>query len=713
MKKVLALLMACTIIFTVLPLSVFAEEYSSVYEEMPVRPAGENDNLKWSVADDILKIETKNGMKEAMNEFYIYGGSNFPEYQNRLTDAPWRDYSETVKKIVIGEGVTLIGWFAFHNFDLLEEVYIPSTVREVQPGAFGDCPKLKTVYFAGSKDSTDGFYVQDNDGNKTFIDADWVFNSPYIDGYAINYVLNGGKNNTKNPVSRKPGESVTLLAPSKTGYTFGGWYTDSTFKTKVTTLSANKNYTVYAKWTANKYKIVFNKNGATSGTMSSVTYTYGKSYTLSENGFVKTNYTFTGWNTKADGSGKTYTNKATVKNLSSKSGASITLYAQWKRTTYTIAFDGNKATSGTMEPMKAKTALTYTLTSNAFKRSCYTFTGWNTKADGSGTTYANNAKVKDLKKTNGAKITLYAQWKLNKNCYVITYKLNGGTNNSKNPKAYSKSGSTITLAAPTKKGYTFEGWYSDSALTKKVTTIRSGSTGSKTFYAKWTANKYTVVFNKNGATSGTMASKSCTYGKTYTLTANTYKKSGYTFEGWNTKADGSGTAYKNKAEIKNLKYTDGAKLTLYAQWSKPVASGESGELKWMLSESGMLNISKGSGYTMGNYIVITTTTAFGSFSQSTAPWASRGTGTRELVKKAEIANGITNIGKFAFYYCQNMTQITIPATVTSIELGAFYRCTSLKDVYFGGTKEQWEKIYINTANDGNLPLTDAEIHFAK
>ena len=133
----------------------------------------------------------------------------------------------------------------------------------------------------------------------------------------------------------------------------------------------------------------------------------------------------------------------------------------------------------------------------------------------------------------------------------------------------------------------------------------------------------------------------------------------------------------------------------------------------MLSESGMLNISKGSGYTMGNYIVITTTTAFGSFSQSTAPWASRGTGTRELVKKAEIANGITNIGKFAFYYCQNMTQITIPATVTSIELGAFYRCTSLKDVYFGGTKKQWENIYINTANDGNLPLTDAEIHFAK
>ena len=393
-----------------------------------------------------------------MNEFCIYGDSDFPEYQNKLTDAPWRDYKKTVKKIVIGGGVTLIGCFAFHGFENLEEVYIPKTVMHVQPGAFGECAKLKKVHFAASKSEIDGFRVEDNDGNKYFNDAEWVFSSPYIDGYSITYVLGGGKNNTKNPASRKAGTTVTLQNPTRTGFTFAGWYTDSTYKTKITKISANKNYTVYAKWTAHKYKIVYNKNGASSGSMASMSCTYGKSYTLTANAFKKTGYTFEGWNTKADGSGTSYKNKATVKNLSSKDGATVTLYAQWKRTTYTIKFNGNGATSGKTASIEAKVGASYTLTSNGFSRSCYTFTGWNTKKDGSGTAYTNKATVKNLKITDGATITLYAQWKLNKNCYTVTYKLGGGSNSTVNPLAYSKNGSTKTLASPTRKGYTFVGW---------------------------------------------------------------------------------------------------------------------------------------------------------------------------------------------------------------------------------------------------------------
>ena len=63
-------------------------------------------------------------------------------------------------------------------------------------------------------------------------------------------------------------------------------------------------------------------------------------------------------------------------------------------------------------------------------------------------------------------------------------KLNGGKNNSANPSNYKIDTPTITLAKPTRLGYTFEGWYSDSSFKTKVNTIEKGSTGDKTFFAK-------------------------------------------------------------------------------------------------------------------------------------------------------------------------------------------------------------------------------------
>lgn len=72
--------------------------------------------------------------------------------------------------------------------------------------------------------------------------------------------------------------------------------------------------------------------------------------------------------------------------------------------------------------------------------------------------------------------------------YSIKYYLNGGTNNKQNPSCYYQATKNIKLANPVKKGYTFKGWYSDSRYTKKVTMIKKGSVGKKTFYAKWKKN---------------------------------------------------------------------------------------------------------------------------------------------------------------------------------------------------------------------------------
>lgn len=80
---------------------------------------------------------------------------------------------------------------------------------------------------------------------------------------------------------------------------------------------------------------------------------------------------------------------------------------------------------------------------------------------------------------------------------------------------------------------------------------------------------YSIMFKGNGATSGSMSIlKNCKYGTTYKLTANKFKRKNYVFTGWNTKANGKGKTYKNKANVKNLTKTNGKTITLYAQWQK-------------------------------------------------------------------------------------------------------------------------------------------------
>lgn len=79
-------------------------------------------------------------------------------------------------------------------------------------------------------------------------------------------------------------------------------------------------------------------------------------------------------------------------------------------------------------------------------------------------------------------------------------------------------------------------------------------------------NKYTIKFDANGG-SGTMDSLSCTCNTDVTLTANTFTRTGYTWEGWNTAQDGSGDSYADEASVENLTATDGETITLYAQWT--------------------------------------------------------------------------------------------------------------------------------------------------
>ena len=230
--------------------------------------------------------------------------------------------------------------------------------------------------------------------------------TPY---HSINYNTNGGTiTSTGYPTYVADGESLSqssLPTAKKTGYVFKGWEWDYDKGLILGNLSSALS-AVYgplylkAVWETEpvNYTLSYNANGG-SGSMSSQTVTEGQSTKLKTNAFTRTGYYFTGWNTKANGSGTSYSDGAYATFY-----GNTTLYAQWQPNTYSLSFDANGG-SGSMSGGSAAYGESVQLPGNTFTRPKYTFNGWNTRADGSGTAYADNASLTLTEDT-----TLYAQW---------------------------------------------------------------------------------------------------------------------------------------------------------------------------------------------------------------------------------------------------------------------------------------------------------------
>jgi uncharacterized repeat protein (TIGR02543 family) len=147
--------------------------------------------------------------------------------------------------------------------------------------------------------------------------------------------------------------------------------------------------------------VTFNSNGGM-GTMAPEIEPYDTTVALTLNTFTYVGYTFAGWNTEANGSGTAFTDGAL-----SKFNGSSTFYAQWTAgspTTVTVTFNANGGI-GTMNAETENLNTSTVLTTDAFTRAGYTFSGWNTEAFGNGTSYANGAIY-----AFATSVTLYAQW---------------------------------------------------------------------------------------------------------------------------------------------------------------------------------------------------------------------------------------------------------------------------------------------------------------
>ena len=271
----------------------------------------------------------------------------------------------------------------------------------------------------------------------------------------------------------------------------------------------------------------FDANGG-EGTMPTWTGKPNTSFDLPKNTFTREGYTFTGWNTAADGTGAAYADKAPV-----KFSENTALYAQWTQDPV-ITFDANGG-KGTMGTQTVKPNEATALTANTFTRADYDFTGWNTAKDGTGTAYGDKANI-----TTNENVTLYAQWTLHK--YHVRWLnwddtvLQKGDYTCEDTAGWDDLNNE-TPSRPEDENYTyvFAMRWTPYDETKGIDGWGFNPHEDVDFRAVFNEfKKLTVTFNANGGI-GTMDSVKIVNGGSgeyYTLPECGFTREGYDFAGW-------------------------------------------------------------------------------------------------------------------------------------------------------------------------------------
>ncbi len=242
---------------------------------------------------------------------------------------------------------------------------------------------------------------------------------------------------------------------------------------------------------------------------------------------------------------------------------------------YTVKYLGNGATKGKARTYKLFENEEHSIIDNYYVKKGYSFLGWNTKKNGTGVMYKAGQVVNNLSAINKSVVNLYAQWGII--TYNITYHLLADIDSiyperfkdsAVVPTTYNVITKTFKLPKPIKTGFSFKGFFKDSSLKRQVTQIKKGSVGDYELYPKWSPNKYTLKFVKNGATKGKMSNKCYKYNVSYDLPQCSYIRKGYSFAGYSLDAEGENML---PATIDGSYFGDiknNATIKVYAQWKK-------------------------------------------------------------------------------------------------------------------------------------------------
>lgn len=349
--------------------------------------------------------------------------------------------------------------------------------------------------------------------------------------------------------------------PTRNGYTFLGWNTQA--DGKGTAYAAGAIYkndqnggtvTLYAQWTPWKHTVTYDKNVDPSSSSQTVTNmpgnqtkTFDEKLMISSTKPSRNGYIFNGWNTQKDGKGTAYASGAEYKH--DQNGNTVTLYAQWTAWKHTVHYNANGGDQNSVPTDQTKTFdQAMILSDKKPTRHGYNFVRWNTKADGTGTSY--EVKGNYNHDQNGGTVTLYAIW--TPWVHTVHYDANGGDQNSvpnDQKKTYGQS-MNVATKVPTRNEYKFLGW-------------TTGKDGSGTFYnpgdayyhdqngqtvtlyAKW-IQLYTVKYDGNqpaikGVTvTGSVANQTQGQDESVNLRTNNFKNDSGVYKDWSVGKD----AYK-------------------------------------------------------------------------------------------------------------------------------------------------------------------------
>ena len=371
--------------------------------------------------------------------------------------------------------------------------------------------------------------------------------------------------------------SITLPTPSKTGYTFDGWYTQSSGGTKVSnTYTPAGNVTLYAHWTNVNYTLTINPNGGiwnnttsnstktgTTNSKLSIANPTPKGYTVSFNSnggnnvnSITSQRTFKNWSLSGPGSmsGTTYTFGSGNATLTANyNNGSITLpsatkaghkFKGWYSNGCGTTFIGNAGES-------------YTPTSNVTLKACYSYYAYILDVYPNGGTWNGTTEKTRIEPLAKPKPSIYGNTEytgkigstieipnpIPPSGYTVSFNTNGGSSissitstksfngwNNSSPGTFSGTtytygegsgyitanykNNSVNLPKPTKSGYTFGGWYTASSGGTKVNNTYT-PTGNITLYAHWSANSYTLSFDANGCGTLGVSYVTATVGKTY------------------------------------------------------------------------------------------------------------------------------------------------------------------------------------------------------
>ncbi|WNN75702.1 InlB B-repeat-containing protein [Lysinibacillus capsici] len=435
---------------------------------------------------------------------------SFAFLQNKLTD------------VKLSENLNIIGSFAFKE-NRLTEIEIPSNVKAIDGLPFLDNP-ISTIY--GRSESLAEIYasvygysfvevykvtfetdggsqinsqsVRNNKGvikpeepskeGHTFVGwykdealtKPWDFESDVVKEdmtlYAkwapkISYTVTFHVNDESNfpQIVENKHKILEPSKPSKLSHTFEGWYKDEDYTEKwnFETDVVVKDITLYAKWTLNIYKVVFETNGGTSISSQSITY---DTAVIEPGSPSKEGYTFAGW----------YKDEALTEKWDFKTNLikeNTTLYAKWlvdTPRTYEVKFNTNAGSSIEAQFVTYDTILIEPI---APSKEGYTFAGWYKDAFHTTPWYFETDVVKE-------NITLYAKWVMNE--YEVIFETNGGNGIEKQLIQFNKK--VIVPSNPNRKGYTFSGWYKEATFENEWQFETDVVTTNITLYAKWQTN---------------------------------------------------------------------------------------------------------------------------------------------------------------------------------------------------------------------------------